>query len=72
MNEEHHLLWNLDNAIREISIYYMKNNRYEYLQWCKRLQGSVNNAITQRINPNADRLALSRKQWKAQRTVKCD
>ena len=72
MVEEHHLLWNLDNAIREISIYYMKNHRYEYQPWCKRLQGSISNAIAQRINDNADILTSSRKQWMIQRKAKCD
>lgn len=64
MNREHELLWNLKKAVDDIALYYMKNNQYQYESWWKRLNGSVFNAIEQRINPNKDMLTYSYKEWK--------
>jgi hypothetical protein len=64
MSEEQKLLWDLKFAIDNITNYYIKNNQFQHQAWWKRLNGSVHNALEQRINPNQDILISSYKQWR--------
>jgi hypothetical protein len=48
-----------------IANHYSREGQYQHDAWSKRLRGSIDNAIKERINPNQDIINLHRKTWEA-------
>jgi hypothetical protein len=63
--KEQDLLFALEEAAINIANHYSRERQYQHEAWSKRLRGSIDNAIKERINPNQDIINLHRKTWKA-------
>jgi hypothetical protein len=65
--KEQDLLFALESAARAISNHYDREAQYQHEAWSKRLRGSIDNAIKERINPNRDIINNHRKFWKLEK-----
>jgi hypothetical protein len=63
--KEQDLLFALEEAAINIANHYSREGQYQHDAWSKRLRGSIDNAIKERINPNQDIINLHRKTWEA-------